>query len=142
MEDLLDLYGEAYDPKRPVICFDERPCPLIGEVRVPIPAQSGQLERYDYEYKRNGVVNLFAFFEPLVGERLMDVTQQRTKVDFAHQMKTLVDVYRPDADCIRLVVDNLNIHHPATLYETFDPEEANRILKKLEFHYMPSTPVG
>lgn len=138
MENLLDLYGEAYDPKRPVICFDERPCPLIAEVRVPIPAQSGQLERYDYEYKRNGVVNLFAFFEPLVGERLMDVTQQRTKVDFAQQMKTLVDVYRPDADCIRLVVDNLNIHHPAALYETFEPEEANRILKKLEFHYTPN----
>ncbi|MGI0489371.1 IS630 family transposase [Pantanalinema rosaneae CENA516] len=137
MEDLLDLYGEAYDPKRPVICFDERPCPLIGEVRVPIPPEPGQPERYDYEYKRNGVVNLFAFFEPLAGERLMEVTQQRTKVDFAHQMKTLVDVYHPDADCIRLVVDNLNIHHPAALYETFEPQEANRILKKLEFHYTP-----
>lgn len=137
MEDLLDLYGAAYDPKRPVICFDERPCPLIGEVRVPIPAEPGQPERYDYEYKRNGVVNLFAFFEPWVGERLLEVTQQRTKADFAQQMKTLVDVYRPDADCIRLVVDNLNIHHPATLYETFEPQEANRILKKLEFHYTP-----
>jgi transposase len=137
MEDLLDLYGEAYDPKRPVICFDERPCPLIGEVRVPIPAQAGQAERYDYEYKRNGVANLFAFFEPLAGERLMEVTQHRTKVDFAHQMKTLVDVHRPDADCIRLVVDNLNTHNPAALYETFEPKEANRILKKLEFHYTP-----
>lgn len=137
MEDLLDLYGEAYDPKRPVICFDERPCPLIGEVRVPIPAEPAQPKRYDYEYKRNGVVNLFAFFEPLAGERLMEVTQQRTKVDFAQQMKTLVDVYRPNADCIRLVVDNLNIHHPASLYETFEPQEANRILKKLEFHYTP-----
>jgi hypothetical protein len=137
MENLLDLYGEGYDPKRPVICFDERPCPLIAEVRVPLPAQAGQPERYDYEYKRNGVVNLFAFFEPLVGERFLEVTPQRTKVDFAHQMKTLVDVYRPDVDCIRLVLDNLNIHHPATLYETFEPEEANRILKKLEFHYTP-----
>lgn len=137
LEDLLDLYGEVYDPKRPVICFDERPCPLIAEVRVPIPAEPGQPKRYDYEYKRNGVVNLFAFFEPLAGERLMEVTQQRTKVDFAHQMKTLVDVYRPDADCVRLVVDNLNIHHPATLYETFEPQEANRILQKLEFHYTP-----
>jgi hypothetical protein len=137
MEDLLDLYGEPYDPKRPVICFDERPCPLISEVRVPIPAKPGQPERYDYEYKRNGVVNLFACFEPLAGERWMEVTQQRTKTDFAHQMKTLVDVYHPDADCIRLVVDNLNIHHPATLYETFEPQEANRILKKLEFHSTP-----
>lgn len=137
MEDLLDLYGEVYDPKRPVICFDERPCPLIGEVRVAIPAQPGQPERYDYEYKRNGVVNLFACFEPLAAQRWMVVTQQRTKADFAHQMKMLVDVYRPDADCIRLVVDNLNIHHPAALYETFEPQEANRILKKLEFHYTP-----
>lgn len=137
MEGLLDLYGEVYDPKRPVICFDERPCPLIGEVRVPIPAEPGQPERYDYEYKRNGVVNLFACFEPLAGERWMEVTQQRTKADFAQQMKTLVDVYCPDADCIRLVVDNLNIHHPASLYETFAPPEANRILKKLEFHYTP-----
>jgi transposase len=137
MEDLLDLYAEAYDPKRPVICFDERPCPLISEVRTPIPAQAGQPERYDYEYKRNGVANLLACFEPLRGERLMEVTQRRTKVDFAHQMKMLVDVYRPDADCIRLVVDNLNIHHPAALYETFEPEEANRILKKLAFHYTP-----
>ena len=133
----MDLYGETYDPKRPVICFDERPCPVIGEVCVPIPAQAGQAERYDYEYKRNGVANLFACFEPLVGERLMEVTQQRTKVDFAHQMKTLVDVHRPDADCIRLVVDNLNTHNPAALYETFEPQEANRILKKLEFHYTP-----
>jgi transposase len=137
MEDLLDLYGEAYDPKRPVICFDERPCPLIGEVRVPIPAEPGQLERFDFEYKRNGVVNLFGCFEPLVGERFLEITPQRTKVDFAHQMKKLVDVHRPDAECIRLVVDNLNIHHPAVLYETFEPEEANRILKKLEFHYTP-----
>jgi len=137
MEDLLDLYGEAYDPKRPVVCFDERPCPLIGEVRVPIPAQAGQLERFDYEYKRNGVVNLFAVFEPLAGVRQMEVTAQRTKIDFAHQMKKLVDVYYPNAECIRLVVDNLNTHHPATLYETFEAKEANRILKKLEFHYTP-----
>lgn len=137
MEDLLDLYGEAYDPKRPVICFDERPCPLIGEVREPIAAQPGQPERYDYAYKRNGVVNLFACFEPLVGQRYLELTQRHTKADFAHQMKTLVDEYYPNADCIRLVVDNLNIHHPATLYETFEPQEANRILKKLEFHYTP-----
>jgi hypothetical protein len=137
MEDLLDLYGEAYDPKRPVICFDERPCPLIEETRIPIAAAPGQLERYDYEYKRNGVVNLFACFEPLAGWRHMEVTDHRTKADFARQMKALVDIHHPDADCIRLVVDNLNIHHPAALYETFAPEEANRILKKLEFHYTP-----
>lgn len=137
MEDLLDLYAEAYDPKRPIICFDERPCPLIEEVRIPIPAQPGQPERYDFEYKRNGVANLFGFFEPLAGQRVMVVTQRRTKADFAHQIKDLVDVYRPDADCIRVVLDNLNTHHPATLYESFSPEEANRILKQVEFHYTP-----
>jgi hypothetical protein len=137
MEDLLDLYAEPYDPKRPVICFDERPCPLIEEVRTPIPAQSGQLERYDYEYKRNGVVNLFGFFEPLAGWRHMEVTDHRTKSDFAHQMKSLVEIHRPDAEMIRVVIDNLNTHHPATLYENFSAEEANRILKKLEFHYTP-----
>jgi hypothetical protein len=137
MEDLLDLYGQAYDPKRSVICFDERPCPLIEEVRVPIPAEPGQRERYDFEYKRNGVVNLFGFFEPLAAQRHMEVTARRTKVDFAHQMKALVDIHRPDADCIRVVLDNLNTHHPATLYEVFAPQEANRILKKLEFHYTP-----
>jgi hypothetical protein len=137
MEDLLDLYAEPYDAKRPVICFDERPCPLIAEVRTPIPAEAGKLERYDYEYKRNGVVNLFGIFEPLAGWRHMQVTDHRTKADFAHQMKTLVDVHRPEADLIRVVIDNLNTHHPATLYEAFAPEEANRILKKLEFHYTP-----
>ena len=137
MEDLLDLYAEPYDPERPVICFDERPCPLIEEVRTPIPAKPGQLERYDFEYKRNGVVNLFGFFEPLASWRHMEVTDQRTKVDFAHQMKALVDIRRPDADLIRVVLDNLNTHHPATLYENFSAEEANRILKKLEFHYTP-----
>lgn len=137
MEDLLDLYAQEYDPKRPVICFDERPCPLIEEVRVPIPAKPGQRERYDFEYKRNGVVNLFGFFEPLASVRQMEVTQRRTKIDFAHQMKALVDIHRPDADCIRVVLDNLNTHHPATLYEAFEPQEANRILKKLEFHYTP-----
>lgn len=137
MEDLLDLYGEDYDPKRPVVCLDERPCPLIAEVRTPIPAAPGQPERFDFEYQRNGVVNLFACFEPLAGQRHLEVTQRRTKIDFAHQLKTLVDVYYPDADCIRLVVDNLNTHHPATLYEAFQAAEANRILKKLEFHYTP-----
>jgi transposase len=137
MEDLLDLYAQAYDPKRPVICFDERPCPLIEEVRVPIPAEPGPRERYDFEYKRNGVVNLFGFFEPLAAQRHMEVTARRTKVDFAHQMKALVDIHRPDADCIRVVLDNLNTHHRATLYEAFAPQEANRILKKLEFHYTP-----
>lgn len=137
MEDVLDLYNEPYDPKRPVICFDETPYQLIEEVRKPLPPEPNQPERYDFEYKRNGSVNLFAYFQPLAGWRHIEITQQRTKVDFAKQMKDLVDIYCQDADVIRLVVDNLNIHNPAALYETFQPQEARRILQKLEFHYTP-----
>jgi DDE superfamily endonuclease len=137
MEDGLDLYGEADDPKRPVVCFDERSCSLIAEVRVPIPAAPGQLERFDDEYKRNGGVNLFAMFEPLAGERRMEMTTQRPKLDFAHPMKKWGDDDDPDADCLRLVGDNLNTPHPATLYESFEAQAANRILKKLEFHDPP-----
>lgn len=130
MEDLLDLYNEPYDPKRPVICFDETPYQLIEEVRKPLPPEPDQPERYDFEYKRNGSVNLFAYFQPLAGWRHIEVTQQRTKVDFAKQMKDLVDIYYRDADVIRLVVDNLNIHNPAALYEVFEPQEARRIVQK------------
>jgi hypothetical protein len=137
MEDLLDLYGEPYDPKRPVVCFDERPYQLLEDIRESLPAKPEQPLRYDYEYKRNGSVNIFAFFEPLAGWRHMQVTQQRTKVDFALQMKNLVDIYHPQATVIRLVVDNLNTHNPASLYEVFSPEEARRIVQKLEFHYTP-----
>ncbi len=137
MEDLLDLYGEAYDPKRPVVCFDECPYQLLEDVREPLPAEPEQPLRYDYEYKRKGSVNIFAFFQPLAGWRHLEVTQQRTKVDFALQMKNLVDIYHRDADVIRLVVDNLNTHNPASLYEVFSPEEARRIVQKLEFHYTP-----
>jgi len=137
MEDVLDLYNEPYDPKRPVVCFDERPYQLVEEVRLPIPTEPGQAERYDYEYKRNGVVNLFALFEPLAGWRHIEVTQRRTKIDFAKQLKELVDVHYRDAEVIRLVVDNLNIHTPSTLYEAFAPQEARRIIQKLEFHYTP-----
>jgi DDE superfamily endonuclease len=137
MEDVLDLYNEPYNPKRPVICFDETPYQLVEEVRQPLPPEPNQPERYDFEYKRNGNVNLFAFFQPLAGWRHIEVTQRRTKVDFAKQMKYLVDVYCPDAEVIRLVVDNLNIHNPAALYEVFEPQEARRIVQKLEFHYTP-----
>ncbi len=137
MEDLLDLYNEPYDPKRPVVCFDERPYQLVEEVRKPLPTEPEQPLSYDFEYKRNGTVNLFAYFQPLAGWRHIEVTQQRTKVDFAKQMKDLVDIYCRDADVIRLVVDNLNIHNPAALYETFSPQEARRIIQKLEFHYTP-----
>ena len=137
MEDLLELYAQPYDPKRPVVCFDERPYPLIGETRQPIAAKSGQVKRVDYQYERNGVVNLFVAVEPLAGRREVKITQQRTKVDFARQMRALVDEHYAEAELIRLVVDNLNIHTPAALYEVFAPSEARRILSKLEFHYTP-----
>jgi transposase len=137
MEDLLDLYNQPYDPKSPVVCFDERPYPLLANARESLPAQPGQLLRYDYEYKRNGCVNLFAMIQPDQGWRHVEVTQRRTKKDFAIQIKKLVDVHFKDADVIRLVVDNLNIHSPAALYEMFKPSEARRIVQKLEFHYTP-----
>jgi hypothetical protein len=137
MEDLLELYAQAYDPKRPVVCFDERPYPLIGETRQPIAVKPGQVKRVDYQYERNGVVNLFVAIEPLAGWRQVTITQQRTKVDFAHQMQALVNESYAEAELIRLVVDNLNIHNPAALYEVFAPSEARRILSKLEFHYTP-----
>jgi hypothetical protein len=137
MEDVLDLYGESFDSKRPQVCFDERPYQLVAETRLPLPGGPGQPERYDYEYQRKGTCNLFTFFQPLAGWRHVKVTQHRTKQDFAHCMKELVDVHFPDANIIRVVLDNLNIHTPAALYETFSAEEARRILRKLEFHPTP-----
>ncbi len=137
MEDILDLYQQPYDPCYPQVCFDERPCQLIEEAYEPILAKPGQLQRYDYTYRRKGTCNLFIFFEPHTGWRQINVTAQRTKQDFAHCMKELVDVHLPDALGIRLVLDNLNTHTPAALYETFPPEEARRILRQLEFHYTP-----
>ncbi len=137
MEDVLDLYAKPYDPKRPVVCFDEKMVPLIAETRRPLPMEPGQPERYDYEYRRNGTCNLFVFFQPLAGWRHVKVTERRTKVDFAHCMRYLVDELLPEAEVIRLVVDNLNTHTPAALYEAFVPAEAKRILDRLEFHYTP-----
>ena len=137
MEDVLDLYQEAYDPAYPVVCFDESPCQLVSEVRTPIPARPGQAARIDYEYKREGTCNLFLVFEPLRGWRHIDVTPQRTAVDFAKQMRDLVDVHYPDATLISVVLDNLNTHTPAALYEAFEPAEAKRILSRLEFRYTP-----
>lgn len=137
MEDVLDLYAEPIDPKRPTVCFDECPIQLVEEVRQPIPAKPGQPERIDYEYKRNGTCNVFMAVEPQLGLRHIEVTERRTKQDFALQMKALVDERYPQADVIRLVVDNLNTHTPAALYEAFPPEEARRITRKLEFHYTP-----
>lgn len=137
MEHILDLYELPYDPRYPLVCFDETNKQLIMERRLPLPPQPGQAARYDYEYRRNGTRNLFMFFEPLASYRHIKVTERRTMQDFAHSMRWLVDVCYPDAKQIRVVLDNLNTHQPASLYETFEPAEANRILKRLEFHYTP-----
>jgi DDE superfamily endonuclease len=137
MEDVLDVYAEPYDPNRPKVNFDETSKQLLKETRQPLPAQPGQPQRYDYEYARNGTRNLFLFVEPQAGERHVQVTEQRTKVDFAHAMQWLVDNCYPEAEVIRLVLDNLNTHKIASLYEAFEPAEARRIAKKLEFHYTP-----
>lgn len=136
MEDVLDLYNEQYDAKRPVICFDESPKQLIAEVREPLPPEPGQPARYDVEYQRNGVRNLLMLCEPKRGIREVLVTTTRTKIDFANAMKHLTESYA-DADVIRVVLDNLNTHKIASLYEAFAPEEARRIARKLEFHFTP-----
>lgn len=137
MEDVLDLYAEPTDPQRPLVCFDECPYQLISETRQVVPAKPGQRERYDYEYKREGIRNLFMFFAPGHGWRHVKVTDRRTTPDFAQCMKDLVDIHFPDAEAIRVVLDNLNTHTPAALYEAFEPAEARRIARKLEFHHTP-----
>jgi hypothetical protein len=137
MEDVLDLYTQPHDPQRPLVCFDETSKQLVGETRQPIPAAPGQPERYDYEYQRNGVSNLFMFFAPLEGWRHVKVTDRRTKADWAYCMRDLADVHFPTAVLIRVVEDNLNTHMPAALYEVFEPAEAKRILDRLEFHCTP-----
>src|ERR1700736_5603802 len=137
MEDVLDLYAEAPDPNRPVVCFDESPVQLIGEVRQPIPAAPGQLERYDYEYRRNGTANLFVFVDVHRPWRKVKVTESRTAVDFAACMRELADIHFPKAERIRVVLDNLSIHSPGALYQAFPAEEARRVLRRLEFHYVP-----
>src|ERR1700726_729858 len=137
MEDVLDLYAEQPDPKRPVVCFDESPTQLIGEVRQPIPAAPGQLERYDCEYKRNGTVNLFIFLDVHRPWRKVKVTDSRAAVDFAACMRELANVHFPKAERIRVVLDNLSTHSVGALYQAFPPAEARRILRRLEFHYVP-----
>ena len=136
MEAILDLAAPP-DPTRPRVCFDELPYQLVAETRHPIPAAPGRPARIDYEYRRVGTANLFMSFDPDRGWRHVSVTDQRTKRDFAHEMRRLVDEDFPDATVIRLVADNLNTHTPAALYETFPPAEARRLAKKLEFHYTP-----
>jgi transposase len=137
MEDVLDLYAEEADPKRPVVCFDESPTQLIGEVREPIPAEPGQPERYDCAYRRNGTANLFVCLDAHRSWRHVKVTDQRTAQDFAACMRDLADAHYPDAERIRVVLDNLSTHTAGALYETFPAPEAHRILQRLEFHYTP-----
>jgi transposase len=137
MEDVLDLYAEKPDPKRPVVCFDESPVQFIGEARQPIPAEPGQPERYDYEYRRNGTANLFVVLDANRFWRKVKVTQRRTAKDYAECMRELVDLHYPHAQTIRIVQDNLSIHSAGALYQAFAPEEARRILRRIEFHYTP-----
>lgn len=137
MEDVLDLYGEPADARRPVVCFDESPTQLIGEVRPPIPARPGKLERYDCEYKRNGTANLFIFLDAHRSWRHVKVTDRRAAEDFAACMRDLADVQYPQAERIRVVLDNLSTHSAAALYQALPAPEARRILRRLEFHYTP-----
>lgn len=137
MEDVLDLYSEEPDPDRPVICFDESPTQLIGELREPIPARPGQRRRFDCEYRRNGVANLFVFLDAHKSWRKVKVTDRRAAADFAGCMRDLVDVHCPKAEKIRVVLDNLSTHSASALYQTFPAPEARRILRRIEFHYTP-----
>ena len=137
MEEVLDLYAEPHDPQRPVVCFDETSTQMLSDARPPMPAQPGLPRRQDYEYRREGTRNLFLACEPLAGWRHVAVTQRRTMQDFAHQMRWLVDEAYPEIPVVRVVLDNLNTHRMASLYEAFPAAEARRIARRLEFHYTP-----
>jgi hypothetical protein len=136
MEDVLDLYEQAYDPKRPVICFDERPCQLIGDAIIPIPIKPGSPKREHYEYIRNGTCCIFLAFEPHEGKRLVCVKERRTKVDYADFMRLLANQH-PEAETILLVQDNLNTHTSGSFYEALPPGEAFELAKRFEYHYTP-----
>jgi len=137
MEDVLEVYHRPYDPKRPLVCIDEVPKQLVSEVRVPLPTRPGAPARYDYEYKREGVANLFMISEPLLGWRHVEVTDRRTARDFAEVLRWVVEDLHPEAKEVVLVTDNLNVHDPGSLYEAFAPDRARRIAEKLEWHYTP-----
>jgi hypothetical protein len=137
MEDVLDVYQRPYDPQRPLVCFDEGTKQQVKETQLPLPAKPGQLAKYDYEYERNGTSNLFMCFAPLEAWRQVKVTDRRTMIDWAQCMRDLVDIHFPEADRIVVVMDNLNTHKLASLYEAFPPAEARRIAEKLEIHYTP-----
>jgi hypothetical protein len=137
MEDVLEVYHRPYDAKRPLVCLDEASKQLIGEAVQPVPAEPGQPERFDYEYVRNGTANLFMISEPLLGWRSVQVTERRTAKDFAEVVRGLVEDIHPDAEKVVLVLDNLNTHKAASLYEAFPPEQARRLIDRLEIHYTP-----
>ncbi len=137
MEAILDLYAQPLDAQQPVVCVDERPCQLLGDTRQPQPMRPGTARRVDHEYERHGMANLFLAVQPRGGWRRLSVTARRTKADFAHFLKQLADDHFPTADCIHLVVDNLNIHTPAVLYDTFPAPEAHRLARRFSFHYTP-----
>jgi hypothetical protein len=137
MEDILHLYAQPYDADRPLVCFDEKPLVVHREVREPLALHPGGKRRSDFEYERLGTANLFVFVEPLAGFRCLEMTTQRTRLDFARATRWLVDEVYPDASVIRLVMDNLNTHNAASLYEAFEPAEAQRIWQRLEVHYTP-----
>jgi len=137
MEDVLEVYHRPYDPERPVVCLDETNKQLIGEVADPVPVSPGEPARYDYEYIRNGVANIFMMFEPLAGQREVEVTERRTRKDYAECLRQLSEEMYPEAEIIVLVQDNLNTHSPASLYEAFEPAEAKRLADRFEVHYTP-----
>ena len=137
MEDVLDVYTRPHDPARPLVCLDETSKQLVAETRTPEPMQPGQPARHDYEYKRNGVANMFMLFAPLEGWRHVEVTERRTAIDYANILRDLSDIHFPKAEKIMLVQDNLNTHRPASLYEAFEPAEARRIIERFEWHYTP-----
>jgi hypothetical protein len=137
MEDVLDVYEQPYDENCPVVCMDEKPYQLLGEVRSPIPMKSGAPNRQDNEYKRNGTCSIFMFCEPLAGWRYAYARERRTKIDWAHEIKELLTVHYPHAPKVRLVMDNLNTHAISSLYEAFPPAEARKLAKRLEIHYTP-----
>lgn len=138
MEDILHLYEQPYDPKRPLICVDERPCQLLGDVLVPLPMEPGKPKREGYQYKRNGVCTIFIAFEPLTGKRIVQVRKRRTKKDYAQFMKYVAETHYPDAESIIVVQDNLNTHNPSSFYEILSPEAAFALAGRFEMHYTPT----
>ena len=137
MEDVLEVYSRPYDPAKPVICMDEKPFQLLGEVREPLPMKTGKVEKIDNEYKREGTCSIFIFTEPLAGWRYAEALEHRTKKDWAYRVKWVLDNQYPDAEKVVLVMDNLNTHVISSFYETFAPEEAFRLAQRLEIHYTP-----